>query len=140
MTAKNFFLELATEYLGKEYRWGGDDPINGFDCSGFVIELAKSVGLMRENEDYTANMLANKYKEVTELKPGNLVFWDWNRDGVIDHVEIVLTKLDDGTVLSIGASGGDSRSTSAQRAAAQNAYIKIRPLRERYVKIVDLFA
>jgi len=30
------------------YLWGGDDPLAGFDCSGFVIEILKSVGILEE--------------------------------------------------------------------------------------------
>jgi len=25
---------------GARYRWAGDDPMTGFDCSGFVVELS----------------------------------------------------------------------------------------------------
>ena len=40
-----YAYKLAWKYIGKFYKWGGDDP-SGFDCSGFVIEILKSVGIL----------------------------------------------------------------------------------------------
>ena len=34
----------ALSFLGTPYRWGGDDPLEGFDCSGLVQELLASIG------------------------------------------------------------------------------------------------
>ena len=43
---KNMAFEIAWHLLGTPYRWGGDDPILGFDCSGFIVEILKSVGVL----------------------------------------------------------------------------------------------
>lgn len=55
-SARRWLVTTALSYLGTPYIWGGDDP-SGFDCSGFVIECLKSVGLLSEKEDYTADGL-----------------------------------------------------------------------------------
>lgn len=131
-------LYLWEKELGKPYRWGGDDPIGGFDCSGLVIEHLKSVGVLPRSGDWTADGLAKRFqgREVTTLKPGCLLFWF--RGQKIGHVEIVWHVVGD-RVLTIGASGGGSRTKTEADAERQNAYIKVRPASPEWVKAVDPF-
>lgn len=119
--------KIAWKFLGKPYVWGGDDPVKGFDCSGFVIEILKSVGIMGRKGDWTAHDLMKRFlaKKTDNPREGCLVFWA-NEDGRIIHIEYCLD-----SVLSIGASGGGSRTQSEADAVAQNAYIKIRPFASR---------
>ena len=136
---KEIALQIAFKLLGKPYIWGGDDIINGFDCSGFVIEVLKSVGILPRKGDWTAHDLSNKFKKVQKFEPGNLVFWDWNNDGRIDHVEMIFDITETGTVLTIGASDGGPKTLTPKNAEDQNAYIKIRPIREGFCAIVNPF-
>ncbi len=116
-------LQIAWAYLGRPYVWGGDDPVAGFDCSGFIIEILKSVGVLPRSGDWTAQSLATKLSnhKVSSPSLGTLVFWE-NSSGRIIHVEICMDAH-----LAIGASGGGSRTLTTQDAINQNAYIKIRP-------------
>jgi cell wall-associated NlpC family hydrolase len=124
---KEIAREVALKYLGKAYMWGGDDPINGFDCSGFCIEILKSVGILPRKGDWTANGLWNRFVEKQVDKPyeGCLVFWTGN-SGQIIHVEYAISED-----LCIGASGGGSKTNTEANAADQNAYIKVRPWASR---------
>lgn len=123
--------KIAMEWLGKPYVWGGDDPVDGFDCSGFVIELYKSAGLLPRKGDWTANGLFRYFDgcEVDQAEAGALVFWQ-NSTGKITHVEYCINET-----LSIGASGGGSKTKTTADAIKQNAYIKVRPIYERPRKI-----
>ena len=118
--------KIAWCFLGLPYRWGGDDPIRGFDCSGFVIERLKSVGILPVGFDTTANGLWKMYedREIFEPYEGCLVFF--GAAGRVSHVEYCLSPE-----LSIGASGGWSATTDLPTAARQNAYIKVRPFERR---------
>ena len=118
---------IALSYLGTPYYWGGDDPIQGFDCSGFVIEILKSVGILERSGDWTAAGLFNLFDahEVVDPTTGCLVFWA-NRDDKIIHVEYCLD-----STLSIGASGGGSTTTTVEEAIRRNALVKIRPFHSR---------
>ena len=120
---KDIAKQVAIKFLGKPYIWGGDDPMNGFDCSGFCIEILKSVGLLPRNGDWTAQMLWDKfkYREVERPYDGCLVFWK-HKSGKIIHIEYAINET-----LCIGASGGGSKTQSEEDAVDQNAYIKIRP-------------
>lgn len=139
MKKVDLVIEYAKKLVGTPYRWGGNDPMEGFDCSGLVIELLQSVGLFKEGKDTTAHGLSLIYPETEIIQPGVLVFYDWNKDGRFDHVEMVAFIDDDGEVLAVGARGGDSATTTITNAEAQNAYVKVRPLRDGYTKAVDPF-
>ena len=121
---RQWFVRVAERFLGTPYIWGGDDP-SGFDCSGFVLECMKSIGMVREKQDFTADDLHRmlKCKNTDEPKAGVLMFWfteNWQR---AYHVAICLDEN-----IYIGASGGDSTTDSPDDAWKQNAYIKIRPI------------
>ncbi len=128
-----WFLKTALSYLGTPYRWGGDDP-SGFDCSGFVLECLKTVGLCGEHQDFTADSLLKHFSEKEKLnspKAGALLF-RLDKNNRAYHVVIC---LDDS--FQIGASGGNSQTTDNSQAWLQNAYIKIRPIsRDRQRTII----
>jgi len=98
--------------------------MNGFDCSGFVIEVMKSVGKLPREGDWTANGILDyfSHRKVKSPEEGCLVFWV-NDAEIAHHVEYCLNDE-----LSIGASGGGSKTKTHQDAIDQNAYIKIRPI------------
>lgn len=114
---------IAYAMLNTPYRWGGDDPIKGFDCSGFVIEILRSVALLPEEHDWTAHDLAFMFPESNVIKKGCLVFFQNATQDRYIHVEYALDEE-----LSIGASGGGSRVNTEQDAERHNAYIKVRPI------------
>jgi len=124
---KDIATKIAWSYLGKPYLWGGDDPIAGFDCSGFVIEILKSVGVLPKDGDWTAHKLYEmfKAKEYNYPAEGHLAFWGRTKEHMT-HIEYCIDEN-----LSIGASGGGSKTKTIQDAFKQNAYIKIRPFKIR---------
>lgn len=124
--------EVAKSFLGLPYKWGGDDPMKGFDCSGFVIEILKSVGYLPRVGDWTAQSLFDMFRDNHSAiaEEGMLVFWRRSSPSVppykIIHIEYILNKR-----LAIGASGGGGSTITEQDAVEQNAYIKIRPYASR---------
>jgi cell wall-associated NlpC family hydrolase len=140
MDKRDLALFIWEKQLGKPYIWGGDDSVQGFDCSGLVLEGLKSVGLINRGKDFTSAQLAEMWPPIPneDLRPGMLLFW--TRGSKIGHVEIVWRVLDSGLVVTIGASGGGSKTTDAAAAARDNAYTKIRPVVPGWVRAVDPFA
>lgn len=130
-------VRYAWAFIGLPYIWGGDDPIRGFDCSGLINEVLQAVGLTPHGSDLTANGLMIRYAQhvVARGYAGCLVFWT-NVQGLATHVELMVDEF-----TTIGASGGGSATTSPDAAAAQNAFIKVRPLgyRGTNYKIIDPF-
>ena len=104
-----------------------------------MVEVLQTVGKLASTSDYTAHGLSKKYPETDILQPGVMVFWDWNKDGRIDHVEMIALIDEDGEVYTVGASGGDSTTVSQERAIISDAYVKLRPLVGGYIAARDPF-
>jgi len=126
---RSLSMQIAWMNYGLPYRWGGDDPIKGFDCSGFVIEVLKSVGILPNIGDWTADGLWQMWKDdfqIASARTGALVFWSYNPGGRKKHVELCIDEDH-----AIGASGGGHLIRTEQDAAVHNAYIKVRPIGPR---------
>ena len=116
--------------LGQPYRWGGDDTISGFDCSGLVIEILQSRGQYHIGHDTTSMGLFNHYKgqgaHMTAVpKFGCIAFYGRGFDK-ITHVAYCLDSR-----FIVEASGGGSRTRTEGDAAVHNAFVKIRPIKYR---------
>ena len=78
------------EAIGSPYVWGGDDPNDGFDCSGlttFVYREVTGIELPRTAREQRLQGSGVKRKE---LKPGDLVFFATTRRRVVSHVGIYI--------------------------------------------------
>lgn len=81
----NAIVSEAKKYLGVPYIWGGTTP-DGFDCSGLVQYVCRSLGINVDR--VTHDQAENGYKvERENLAPGDLVFFK-NDNGYIHHVGI----------------------------------------------------
>jgi cell wall-associated NlpC family hydrolase len=96
--------------------------LEGFDCSGLVVEVLKAVGILGPKEDLSAAGLYERFMEKSLFGPGRLVFWR-NKKGEISHVEMMLDEW-----FVVGASGGNEEVTNEEKAAERNAYVKMRPV------------
>jgi cell wall-associated NlpC family hydrolase len=121
------FQQCCAQYLNIPYLWGGDDPMQGFDCSGLVQELLAMIGLDPIG-DQTAQVLHDHFRGKSlegVLDTGALVFFGQTRK----HITHVGLMLDDQTMIEAG--GGGSKTTDLTGAVKQNAYIRIRPYNKR---------
>ena len=80
-------VALAKKQLGIPYKWGEESPSKGFDCSGLVYYVLRTLGV-----DASRNM-ATLYKQGTyvpksELQPGDIVFFQNTYKGGLSHVGI----------------------------------------------------
>lgn len=87
--AKNI-TSTGKKYLGVKYQFGAKSGItSAFDCSSFTQYVYKKNGikLPRSSRDQAKS---GKYVKKSNLKAGDLVFSDTNRDGKINHVSIYI--------------------------------------------------
>jgi cell wall-associated NlpC family hydrolase len=103
----------AMGFLGVPYKRGGTSAETGFDCSGFVrATYEQTIGLVlprRASEQAAATQTIDR----TDLKPGDLVFFNTMRRA-FSHVGIYV---------------GDGKFIHAPRAGAQ---IRVEDMREAY--------
>jgi len=87
-TTSDQVIEYAKKFLGTRYVYGGSSP-SGFDCSGFVCYVYKNFGISVNRS--SASMASNGvYVAKSNLKSGDLVFFDTNMQGIISHVGIYI--------------------------------------------------
>jgi cell wall-associated NlpC family hydrolase len=75
--------ELALEYIGVPYVWGGASPA-GFDCSGLVSFVYAQLGIQLPHHAATQWHYGTPVAE-DQLQPGDLVFF-----ARLDHVGIAI--------------------------------------------------
>lgn len=80
----NAIIATAKKYIGIPYLWGGTSPGTGFDCSGYVqyVFAKNGISLPRVSRDqYTVGTSV----DFNNLQPGDLVFFSFAGNGIVDH-------------------------------------------------------
>jgi len=109
-------VEFGARYVGYPYVWAGEwptttagpyccgaQPVGGFDCSGIVWWTMKATEGGYDNtsirgyegwslaERSSAQMAAvGERLSYAEARPGDLLFFDGNDDGTVDHVSVFI--------------------------------------------------
>ena len=64
---------LVKKYLGVQYQWGGENPTTGFDCSGLLQYVWKSLGVNIPRTTFE-QWKVGKAVGLDQLQPGDAVF------------------------------------------------------------------
>ena len=125
-------VDYALRYVGRRYLWGeapggGDDPVLGFDCSGFISEVLRGVGLFSPSQRENARGILKIFKNKLVGFPdaGVLAFYGSNPDAPT-HIAMLKSAR-----FIVESGGGNSKTTTDAVAAARNAFVRIRPLHYR---------
>ena len=102
----NDVLFRAIALVGTPYRWGGNTPDSGFDCSGLVDYIYRNAaGLSLPHSSREMSQLSGeRVRQMTELMSGDLVFFGGS--GGISHVGVYVGK---GRFVHAPNSGGTVR-------------------------------
>jgi len=79
-------IKTARKYLGVPYVYGGESP-KGFDCSGFTRYVFDKFGVDLPRTAQGQSSVGTKITR-SDLSPGDLVFFNTERSGSINHVGI----------------------------------------------------
>jgi cell wall-associated NlpC family hydrolase len=116
-------VAIAQHYLGVPYLWGGSLPATGFDCSGLMMFVYDQLGIQLPH--YAASQFAMFPKlKPTELRPGDLVFFEPKFDGP-GHVALY---VGGDRILEAPHTGALVRFSSFSRAASALGFLgAVRP-------------
>ena len=130
MYGQNVLYDYAMRLVGTPYRWGGDDTMEGFDCSGMCLELLKAFGKVPHSYDLTSQGIHNflqieRAQEIKEGKFGAMVFFGLSVQK-ITHIAMCINNE-----VMIEAGGGGSKTKTLKDAVNSNAFVRIRPIKNR---------
>ena len=80
-------VRTAGRYIGVPYRWGGESPRTGFDCSGLTMVVYRLNGLDLPRSS-RQQWKAGKRVDRSRLQKGDLVFFATRGGNRVSHVGI----------------------------------------------------
>lgn len=81
-------VDYALQYMGCPYVYGGNGP-NSFDCSGFTSYVYRHFGYTL-NRTASGQLSNGQAVSMSELQPGDLVFFRYNTSKAASHVGIYI--------------------------------------------------
>lgn len=90
VSSRGMAAQYGTKFTGTPYRWGGNDPLKGIDCSAFVKFLYGKIGINLPRTASEQALVGQPITQLEDLQPGDrLYFWE-KRRGKIGHTGLYL--------------------------------------------------
>ena len=118
-------INIAKDQLGKPYGWGAEGP-NSFDCSGLTYYAYKNGAGVTLPRTSAAQATAGRAVSKSDLKPGDLVFFNTNGQG-ISHVGIY---IGGGNMIHSTKPGDVVKTTSINSSYYSSRYVTARRIVE----------
>ncbi|MGB3412744.1 MAG: transglycosylase SLT domain-containing protein [Microthrixaceae bacterium] len=77
-------IDVASEYLGIPYVWGGSNPSTGLDCSGFVQNVFARFGIDLPRVSRQQALAGEAVPSIEDARPGDLIAFGHP----VDHIGI----------------------------------------------------
>lgn len=120
-TAGESIVRTASRFRGVRYRWGGSSR-SGFDCSGFTRYVFRHKAGVELPHSASAQFRRGQPVSRSELKPGDLVFFQTYRRGA-SHVGIY---IGNGKFIHASSAGGRVRVDSLNDGYYRRRYLGAR--------------
>jgi cell wall-associated NlpC family hydrolase len=75
LTRAELAVRYALDAVGTPYRWGGESPSSGFDCSGLVRWAYGRVGVDLPHSSYALYGEGHRVRE-GNMEPGDILFFE----------------------------------------------------------------
>jgi cell wall-associated NlpC family hydrolase len=140
LPTKGNLIKIGIELANTPYLWAGKgthmlrkdgivvmSPYFGLDCSGFITFCTKKIGGPDLRWTYNTDTFWNRRPSVAEMdvQPGDYALYGGAQPDDVEHVMLVLGKID-GKIAVIGASGGGHETTTLDKASQQDARVKVK--------------
>lgn len=100
-------IERSFEYIGTPYKWGGNNLWRGIDCSAFVQQMFRMIGVNLPRTAAEQARVGRPVERLEHLQPGDrLYFWERRRN-MIGHTGIFLGYFADGGAYFIHSSSNN---------------------------------
>ena len=86
----NAMANLAMNFQGVPYEWGGNDLTSGVDCSGFVKKIAGAIGLNLPRTAAEQAYVGTPIERLEDLRAGDRLYFYEKSRGKIGHTGIYL--------------------------------------------------
>jgi len=121
-TGKNAIVAAARSLTGVHYKWGGDSPKTGFDCSGLTWWAYRQVGVTLPRISYEQYEMGQPVGR-RDIRPGDLVFFRLPGNPKNLHVGIATER---GTFIHSPSKGGRVREDSLDLPYWREQYVGAR--------------
>lgn len=123
-------LAFAKSLIGTPYRYGSTDPVNGFDCSGFITYVFNHFNIAVPRSSVAFTNYSTKV-ELAEAKPGDLILFTGTDSTVreVGHMGLI-TEVND-SIQFIHSSSGKAHGVTI---TPLNSYYM-----GRFVKVIRVF-
>lgn len=85
---RSAIIRAAEKYLGTPYKWGGESPKSGFDCSGLIQYVYGQYGFNTPRVSQQQARMGTVTRDLNRLKPGDFIAWDRGGTGGASHIAI----------------------------------------------------
>lgn len=121
-------IDYSIALSGTPYKFGGDNPLTGFDCSGYVQWILRAAGMDPPGRQSAQDLYDLFSAKSTHgmFQPGCLAFYGAS----LTKVEHVAFMIDPYRIMECG--GGDHLTMTVPDAAAHNACVRMQLVKYRH--------
>ncbi len=87
-------VDYGKKFVGTNYKYAGQSPKTGFDCSGFTSYVLKEFGVIASPAS-SIQASEGRYVAIGKAMPGDLIFFGESKNK-ISHVAMVVKRGSDG--------------------------------------------
>lgn len=84
--ARNLMTRIAHSTIGRPYKWGGENPRQGFDCSGLMTYVHKNALGIKIPRTAAQQRDSSRTISYAQLKPGDMLFFKTGKNS--NHVGV----------------------------------------------------
>ena len=87
-------IDYARQFIGTPYKYGSINPVNGFDCSGFVYHVLINFNVNPPRSTYEYENVGIDIAE-HEARPGDIILFTGSDNKKIGHMGIITENEND---------------------------------------------